>query len=345
MGDEGIQKYIDEYLAEGIGQNLYELIFEVVKQECRKYPPVLYSPYKSWDKYAISGLAHDFMIEKLIGKGWLEHHLYTQETINGLRQALRRDLRHFLISKKEKSEISNLYGRVKKILKNNDHFKSFYPSGKFHLSIWGLSEWIDQGKSVEQNLEKIVEAMFSVKLPPLIRYKPESEKLSHLISNDDLERLLIEIFEHLKKSLSLSMIIEALRYRLGVLSTEFVKLQDSIKVGNVESNLTYEEKIPSLDQGYPEKQFERSEIVNRIYQKLSDRQRKILACRLCENYSTYEDIGKQLGISKSTVQNEIEIIVDMMKNEDINHRDAEDIIMQLSDLCYQYLNNSDQITK
>lgn len=341
MEDIDIHNYIEEFLAEGIGQSLYDLITDVVRDECRKYPPSHYSPNNVWDEDAVSGLANDFIVEKLIRKGWLEHHLYSQESVSGLKHILRRDFRHLLISKKERTELSNLFDRVKTILQKNEQFEPHYPHAKTHLSLWGLSKWKDEGKLVEQRLEKIVEAMFIVELPPLIRYHPESEKISHFVCTDDLERLLIETFEILKQSVSVSLIMEALRYRLGLLTVNNVSIHEPIKAGGERNDLTYEEVIPSLKKENPEIQLENIEIASLLFQELSDRQRMILAYRLSNRKNTYEDIAIKLDISKSSVQIEMNKIEDMIACKDLNQHESEEIIHQLSELCGKYLNKSD----
>jgi hypothetical protein len=181
-----------EYEAEGIGELLYDLILNLVEQVVVRYPPKVYSPNQIWDEDAVTALCHDFTVDKLLEAGWLEHHLLTQETIAGLKKVLRRDFRHFLVSHKRRSEYLNLFDRVKRALREGPRFRVVHEHTSVAASIWGLSEW--GRKEIAQHPDRVVEAMFAVELPPLVKYRADSQKISHLLSNHDLGRLLESTF-------------------------------------------------------------------------------------------------------------------------------------------------------
>src|SRR5690242_11619319 len=91
-----LRQFVLEYQAEGVGDLLYTFIIGVVERVTRRYPPATYSTNGVWDEDAISGLCNDFIIEKLLKAGLLEHYLLSLETVEQFRHVLQRDFKHFL---------------------------------------------------------------------------------------------------------------------------------------------------------------------------------------------------------------------------------------------------------
>src|SRR5689334_14642957 len=118
------QDYVDEYIAEGIGPLLYHLILDAVRQVVVRYPPSLYSPDRVWDEGAVRGICHDFILTRLIKAGWLSHHLMAQESVEGLKRVIRRDVKHFLINQKRRSEYTNIFTRLYHILREDTRFRA-----------------------------------------------------------------------------------------------------------------------------------------------------------------------------------------------------------------------------
>jgi hypothetical protein len=92
--------YRNEYMTIGVGPIIYGMICQLVAETIQHYPPSVYSINKIWDDDAVSGICNDFIIEKLLRKGWLEYYFLSLDTTKGLINVLRRDFRHFLISKR-----------------------------------------------------------------------------------------------------------------------------------------------------------------------------------------------------------------------------------------------------
>ncbi len=337
MSCPDFKDYLREYEAQGIGTLLYALILDLVRQVVRRYPPGIYSPNQVWDDDAITALCHDFTVEKLLGAGWLEHHLLAEETIAGLKRVLRRDFRHFLISRRRRSEYLNLFGRVRKILRDDPRFQAYRAHGNAAAGIWGLDKWTN--KEIAQQLDGVVEAMFTVELPPLIRYRADSKKLSHLISNADLGRLLESTFRTVDRYISLGLLMEGLRYRLSLLESAAISLDEPVGRQDEDRGQTYADIVPDL--ANPETEVTSVQIAEDIFEMISDRQRRVLALRLSLTDPTLKQIGKRIGVSKSTIHNDLTVVTQHIASTGATKEEAEKVILYLSELCMHCLEKTD----
>ena len=289
---------LNEYQSIGIGPLIYSLVCNIVSEVTRYYPPSVYSPNGVWDEDAVSGICNDFIINKLLNKGWLDSYFFSLDSIEGLKRVLKRDFRHYLISKKTRTEKNNIYMRVKKILKNNPKFQVSGDSAGSG-SLWGLTGWAQE--DVVQDPHDVMMVLETVQLPPFIRYRSDSVKISPLIGNLELLKLIEETIVELDKRISLGVLVEAICNRLGVLTDEIISLDDT---PGDENDQLLADFIPNSDT-HIETEVSSKQIAEDIYERLSDRQREILALHFELQAPTLVDIGKRLGISKSTVSNEL----------------------------------------
>lgn len=328
-----LRDYLLEYESEGIGDLLYSLIAGVVKHDAPRYPPGVYSPNQVWDEDAVSSISHDFIMDKLLKAGRLEHHLLAQENLAGLKKALRYDFRQFLINHRHRTEYLNIFLRVKKILYNDSRFRALNQDSSLSTSIWGLGQWTN--KDIAQKLEEVVEAMFAVELPPLVQYRPDSKKLSHLLSNNGLADLLELTFRRIDKYISINLVMDGVRYRLNLLDTDPISLDEPLEQESDNSLVTKGDFIP--DPTDLETQLTVSQITEDLFEQLSDRQRRVLALRLSTPESTLERLGELIGISKSTIYNDLTAIERLISNTDLTQEEAEQTLARLSELCTHYL--------
>lgn len=329
--------YRREYEAEGIGRLLYGLIIKLVRQVVMRYPADIYSPNRAWDEDAIISVCHDFTMEKLLEAGWLEHHLLAQNTVVGLKRVLRRDLIHFLINRRRRSEYQSVFGRVKRILRNDHRFKVIHTHRKAAAEVWGLNGWVE--KEIAQRLDEVIEAMYAIPLPPLIRYRPDSKKFSHLLSNHSLTQLLESTFRILDKQIRLDLLVEGLRYRLGLLEAGVVSLDEPISGQNEGEGQTYAEVVASFTK--PELEVTSTEIAEDIVERLTDRQRSVLALRLSLRNPTLEQIGDHMNVSKSSIHNDLTTIVQSIAAAGLTQEEAEKVLLQISELCAHHLDHND----
>lgn len=322
MNSPDFRVFVSEYQAEGIGENLYTFIWNLVERATRRYPATWYSPNGVWDEDAIGGLCHDFIVDKLLKAGWLEYYLVALETVEQLQRALQRDYRHFLINRRKRDEFQNLVRRVRQLLTTNQKFANCSAS-----NLWGLSEW-DVQESV-QRLDEVVEAMYKTSLPPVTRYRANSRKISHLISGPDLERLLVETLRELHRCIDFRLLIQALRFRLNLMDVQEFSLDEPLASQNDNSD-TYADVIPAIP---GTASIELLEIAQRIYSQLSVRQRRTLATYLSLEKPTLGGVSDELGISRSTVGRDLDNIQKYIVAAEVTEEEAQKLFEHLSELC------------
>lgn len=305
MNNTTFNDLLTEYQSIGIGPLIYSLVSEIVSAITRHYPPSFYSVNRVWDEDANTGICNDFILNKLLKRGWLDAYFLSLDSIEGLQRVLKRDFRHYLISKKIRTEKGNIYLRVKRILKSNPGFQVASESAA-NGSLWGLNGWA--AKKVAQDPHDVMKVIEAIQLPPLIRYRLDSMKISPLIGNPALLRLIEETFQTLDMRISLGVLVDAICNRLGVLSDDVLSLENS----TIDDDQTLADIIPNSDI-YVETEVSCKQIAEEILDRLSDRQRKILELQFELENPTLVEIGEELGISKSTVGNEIVVIERIIK--------------------------------
>jgi predicted DNA-binding protein YlxM (UPF0122 family) len=325
--------YLNEYAAEGVGSLIYDLINKIVKQIVRQYPPERYSPNRGvWDEDAINDVVHKFTLVWLLKRGWLEYYLFSLQTVDGLKWSIRRELRRFLINERRRDEYSNLFKRAKKLLKENALFE-LYEEIPGSVQIWGLQNW--EGNAVAQNVIDVLDAMRQVQLPPSVKYRPDSKKFSHVIGNSDLLKLLRETFEDLQKKIELTMLMEAMRYRLNLTELDEISLEETIR-GFEAENITYADTVPDSDD--LERQVTAETLAEDIFEMLSDRQRKVLFLYLTSPNAILEQIATELSVSKSTVHLDLKAIERLIAPQ-LEIEESETFFSHLADLCNRYTNH------
>jgi len=311
---------VSEYQAEGIGQTLYSFISDIVVGVTHRYPAAYYSPNGIWDEDALSGMCHDFIVDKLLRYGLLDHYLLSLQTVVQFRQVLQRDFRHFLINRRRKDELYNLVHRVRRVLITKDQF------AKTSSGLWGLQGW--STNEAIQRLDAVVQAMYKVDLPPVSRYKAASRKVDHLISTPDLERLLAGTFKELGRSIDFQLLIHAICYRLN--------LHDIHEASFDEPGDTRDGYIPSLIEIVPANHeipaIELTDIALRIYSQLSIREQRTLSVYLSLEVPTLEDVSSRLGISKSTVGNHLSKFTKFVTDAELTEQEIHKLFEQWSEL-------------
>lgn len=333
---QNFSDYLREYQAQGIGPLLYSLILEIVQQGIGRYPPQIYSPNETWDEDAISALAHDFALEKLLRLGWLEHYLLANDSTSGLMSALRRDFQHFLINRKKRSEYGNLFKRVRHILEVDSRFVACSVSSRSIATLWTLaSSELPMLKGSVERLDEVLAAMFAVGLPPLAVYRADSLKLSHLISNKDLASLLEHTLRSLDMCVSFDLIMSGLRYRLNLLDIDVRSLEEPVGMYNGSSDTvpTYGDILASSSDVSSEVGVE--ETAYDLYERISDRQRLILGAFNSEEKPTLERIGMIVGVSKSTVSTELKTIAEQIDQAELSEEEAERVLAELTEICWR----------
>jgi hypothetical protein len=337
MGNS-FEDYLQEFQDGRIEDLNYPFVIAIAEAMCPKYPPEIYSPESIWDKDTMKQLADEFFVEVLLQKDRLKYHYLTQESVIGLKKATTKDFQNFLRNKKLRTEATNMYRRMLDILSKNNQFEIIQDHPKSNVRVCRPSGTNQDVSQTCQKLEEILRVMFSIDLPPIVRYRADSKKESHLISTDDLVKLLTETTKILGKPISVGILFEALKYRLNILEIETLAFEAPISTANG-SNLTFLDVTPDYTTEDAEMQLIARESAVNIYERLSDRQRIIFKLWI-KDYSLVKIAG-QVGVAKSTVHDEICNIQREISNEQPTDDETEIIAQYLSTLCDEFSTNTD----
>lgn len=340
MAENNFVEYQKEYESLGIGDLLYELITTTVSRIVPKYPSEKYAPfYGIWDPGAIQEVTHSFIIDWLLLTGRLEFYLLSLDNSTALQKALTSEFRKYMANNRRRSEFSNLYKRTKRLLRDNDDFRSFGRIDR-NYEIWGLAHW--QGESLANHVDEVLEFMWKIELPPLIKYRVDSKKNSHLVSDSSLHELLYGTFTNLSKKVELSMLMNAIRYRLHLIEITEQSFEEVLSSEDG-MQLSLEDIIPAPILPF-EDSLAASQIAEHIYEILTNRQRKILYQYLSLPDGTLQAIAEELDISKSTVHNDLKAIERLIGTQ-VKGEDSENVFAKLSVMCQQDpTNGSDQVS-
>lgn len=340
MIDNDLNRHVQEFQSEGINTLNYSLIHTCVKITAYRYPAEVYSPNSVWDTQSIMDVTQSFVLDWLLARGRYEYYLLTVDTYNGLKQGIISEFKKYLTNEKRRSEYSNLFTRMKAILLNNNEFELISGDVRFmKYTIWGL---VDSNFREEvQDIDQVLEAMFDVDIPPAIKYRPDSKKMSPIIATVDLKKLLFQSMYKLEQCVGFDLLIQGLRYRLNLLDIDAVALEETI---NGAVDVTYEDVISESEniENIIISQLSSDE----IFEVLSDRQRTLLAWYLATENPTLEGIGAKLGISKSLVHDELRAIQNLIKSStpNLGQEHAEQILLSLGDLCAQHISLDNTIS-
>ena len=328
MREVTIAEYMDEFEKIGVGDRLYYLITDIAARMVPNYPPHLYPPfYQEWDENSIREVAHEFIMQWLLESGRLEYHLYSQPDSNRFEELIRGELRRFMINNRRATEFGNLFRRTKLLLRSDDQFHFFELPDRNDI-LWGLSEWADQDFDIA-TFEEVLAVMWKLTIPPLIKYRTDSKKISHLISDNTLKLVLVTSLTKLEKRIELKEFMNALRYRLGIVNITEQSFDQIIS----DSNTTLGEILPAQITAV-EKQIVVDEVADDIFDMLTDRQRKILSHYLASSKGTLQEVAEKIDVSKSTIHNELKHIEQSISSR-VQESEGELVFARLAELCFQ----------
>ena len=299
--DPSLQVLIDEFESRGIEKKIYSEIRAIVKATIigGRYP-TMYSPLGKWNEEAFDILTDDFLVEKLCKKNYLAYLLQANASIRTFRKGVESVFKNFLISKKKRTALDNLFRRANNILHQDSRFKCFANASKKAHSLWGLSTW-NTPEVFNGREEDLVLMGLKLSGPRGTEYRPEAKKISHILPDKELADFMYNLFAEVDSSLSLSQLIIVFKYRFNLLEITEVSLEEPISVDEEGNILTIGDTlgVPELGTAVPEI----DEAVGKVLRLLSPRQKHILV-ELQDPRATLSSIGKRIGCSKSTVDNE-----------------------------------------
>lgn len=312
----------EEFSAIGVGEKIYSEIRKIVQAAIRggNYPPT-YSPTGIWDEEGFSTLTNDFVVEKLLKRGYLAYLLQTSASLGAFRRSAEYVFLKFLISKKKRTVLDNLFRRVYLILTRDGRFKCFIPSTKKAHSHWGLSVWNNKEvfNSREEDLVRAGLALGGIKV---VEYRLDARKISHVMSDQGLADYIHSLFGSIGALLNLPQILVVLKYRFNLLEVTEVSLEEPVSEDEEGNILTVGDTL-----GMPEPgtiALENDEAAKEALQLLSTRQKQILT-KFQEPGATLSSVGENVGCSKSTVDNELRRIYSSI-DEVVDNKDQARIV-------------------
>lgn len=297
-----LEVLIQELAAGGIGEQLYREILGAVRGVIfgHGYPPA-YSPTGRWDEDAVTALAHDWTIDKLLRRGQLEYLLLANEVLRGFRTGMELSFRHFLIGQKKRTELDNLFQRANAILERDARFQLLQEPGRKSTRLWGLSVWEARGAFQGPDAD-LVAAGFRVPEMPVIRYRPDARKLSPVIGDRSLAEFIAGLLAQVGFGLSLEQMVVVFRYRFNLLDAENVSLDASAAIDDEGGVSSLAERLS--DGTLPEEEILATETALTVLHELSPQQRRVLLEYARPN-ATLSSVAELAGCSKSTVENEL----------------------------------------
>jgi DNA-directed RNA polymerase specialized sigma24 family protein len=321
-----LQDLIREFLAGGVGELLYAEIAGTVRAVVfgYRYPPT-YSPRGRWDEDALSGLAHDWAMERLIGRGQIQHFLLTNETRAGFRKGLELSFRHFLIGQKQRTVLDNLFQRANTLLENDPRFRLAVDTGRKATRLWGLSSW-ERAEPFQGPDADLIAAAFRLPNVSVIRYRPDARRLSPVIRDRDLSDFLAGLLTEVQRLLSLTQVTIAYRYRFNLLESAGVSLDEPVAADAEGRELLLSERIAGGRE--PDEELLVTEAAQAVLRELSPRQRRILR-EYSRPAATLTSVGQLEGCSKSTVDNELRRVMQILRQNTGGLEEAESVYAQL----------------
>src|SRR5687767_3239388 len=99
---------IREYTDAGIrvGEQLYPTLLDAAKHvvRTRRYPPS-YSPAGNWEEDSVIGVSHEWIAEKLLRLGHLEHLLLTNTTLRGFKKGLELSFADYVLGQRKRTAL------------------------------------------------------------------------------------------------------------------------------------------------------------------------------------------------------------------------------------------------
>jgi hypothetical protein len=220
-----------EYQRAGIGPLLHALLDRIVWSTVREYPAAEYSSSPNWDRAACEDALHDWIVQRLWGRGDLQVMLMSAASIGQFRAALTTSLRQHLGNKRRRSIASNLYRRVRSMMqKDHSTFRHTSPS-----SLGAQQHWTLVGRDVDVPSTVSVGdlAGFACTLSDdqldVVRYGPFSQKLSPILRDPKLREFIVAILTRAAGSLSLASIVDVMRIRFSLPTEEHVELDETFE--------------------------------------------------------------------------------------------------------------------
>jgi DNA-binding CsgD family transcriptional regulator len=281
----------------------------------RALPPRL-APYGVWNEEATDEVFQAWTTTRLLGRGDLRGIVARSGSVGVLRALAERSLRQFLLNERARSEAQNLFRRVREQLRDDEAFRCFIESPRSQNAWWGLSAW-DERPPFNDDARQLRRAAWSVEDLTVIRYSAIARKLSPLLDREELNRFLHGLFKALHALLTITHIMNGLRERLALDSSETVPFEAAPEPGRDE-DVAGELAI--------------RETALLAVAELSSRQVRVLVATAAGR--PLAAIGASLGCSAATVLNEQNRVGAVIRRLSADNEEQELLLKTVTDLLY-----------
>ena len=312
--NDRLPSIINEHERDGIGELIYGLIADALGSQLRRYPLAL-----------VLGRAVDHLDDQIREELIVEfaEHLLDGRLAEALAHAtgerhflflLRMRARQFLQNRMRGGERENIAARTLRILRNSNRFV-WEQRAEGRWSIRGGPQrpvtWADD------DLRRLARAL---PVPAsLRRFRRNTEIASAVVTDDDLEGLIVKALEEVGGSLSLGQFRVLLNERLKLLPTETISVYR-----RTENEPALEDILESPRADYD--QADLALVATDVVEELSERQLRVLRLRLHEGRSR-EDAAEMLSVSHGTIDNELARIRDIVLASTEHDVDAAKVVL------------------
>jgi hypothetical protein len=227
--DEYIDLLREEHRIAGIGDQLLPLLSRIVRSTAATHPPVEYSDGSKWTPEALEDLLHDWIAERLVGRGDLSGILAMARTEAVLRSILTTSLSQFLVNRRHRTSATNLFKRIQLMLGNDDAFEGSAATKKPAAQQWRLAG--EPPVASRSDLRELV--AFACELSDeeleVVRYGPTSLKSSPILREAQLKRFLQHLLDRSGGSLALGTIAEVVNRRFNLIEAPIRRLDDVLE--------------------------------------------------------------------------------------------------------------------
>jgi hypothetical protein len=284
---DNLQDLRDEYRQEGVGPLLRELLTKIVWATVRQYPPLEYSPDRNWDRPACEEVLSGWIEERLWGRADLQALLLSAPSVGQLRAALTTSLRQYITNKRRRSIASNLYKRVRTMLRDSSRFRAGGDSSLGSEQRWTLANNEHPAPS-ELPLRELVDKATELTDDELqvVRYGPFSQKLSPILRDPKLRDFLHHLLSRAEGSLTLDTIVEVMRHRFSLPVEEHTELDENM----------------AAETASPANEAEVAVAARSVVSRLVLEEARVLAAYF-RSESSFSDTAQQCGCSPDHVRN------------------------------------------
>ncbi|MFH1037158.1 MAG: sigma factor-like helix-turn-helix DNA-binding protein [PVC group bacterium] len=236
----------------------------------------------------------------------LEKYYYEGRDSEGIKNGLMGIAGNYIYAQviKKEPEMSRLFKRVNSLLRDEQKFKVF-PDAK-EKEWWGLSSWTNP-EEFHGSMEEMGVLLSPIPAVVRIKERPGAKKASMVITNLRLKELMVRILDALKKTLTSSRLIKAIGRKVPIIDAGFTSLDVPRKEGGEDEDgagicVFPVKKAPSRGM---------AEDAGDFYDSLTERQQQVLRLYWLEERNL-EETGSALGISKSLVAVEKNVILELL---------------------------------